>query len=431
MKITITRSGGTRVVYSRAGAAGPPGPPGANGAAGAAGATGPAGAAGPQGVPGPTGPAGATGPQGEPGPTGPAGATGPQGVPGPTGPAGATGPQGDPGPTGPAGATGPQGVPGPTGPAGAAGAAGPTGPAGATGAAGPSNVLTESSGPTVLSVGAIADGGIGVRVGGAFVSAAGVTWNNTSRSLAISGANLTASAPILDLAQTMNNSAVAFRGFRLNFTQAAVAAGTTLFDVQSSGVNCVSVGSDGNLVVDQRHGLFATNPLSIRYQGTPLFSVAFNGTVALVPVNSGMQLNPNGGFIDWQGGVQLTSVSTFVAAFRKTTNACTLQVHKTFTTESNYQRFVINTTVSSAVRLAVESAGASAADLALELDASGIAPVRFLDPAQFPSYTVATVPIAAVFVRSMIYVSDETGGAVLAFSDGTNWRRVTDRAIIS
>ncbi len=31
----------------------------------------------------------------------------------------------------------------------------------------------------------------------------------------------------------------------------------------------------------------------------------------------------------------------------------------------------------------------------------------------------------------VIYVSDETGGAVLAFSDGTNWRRVTDRAVVA
>lgn len=46
------------------------------------------------------------------------------------------------------------------------------------------------------------------------------------------------------------------------------------------------------------------------------------------------------------------------------------------------------------------------------------------------SYTVATVPSAATSGR-LIFVSDETGGAVPAFSDGTNWRRVTDRAIVS
>jgi hypothetical protein len=31
----------------------------------------------------------------------------------------------------------------------------------------------------------------------------------------------------------------------------------------------------------------------------------------------------------------------------------------------------------------------------------------------------------------LIYVSNDVGGAVVAFSDGTNWRRVTDRNIIS
>lgn len=47
------------------------------------------------------------------------------------------------------------------------------------------------------------------------------------------------------------------------------------------------------------------------------------------------------------------------------------------------------------------------------------------------SYTVATVPAASTKAGQLIYVSDESGGAVQAFSDGTNWRRVTDRAIIS
>jgi hypothetical protein len=49
-----------------------------------------------------------------------------------------------------------------------------------------------------------------------------------------------------------------------------------------------------------------------------------------------------------------------------------------------------------------------------------------------PAFTVSTVPSASTSgAGSQIYVSNETGGAVLAFSDGTNWRRVTDRVIIS
>lgn len=47
------------------------------------------------------------------------------------------------------------------------------------------------------------------------------------------------------------------------------------------------------------------------------------------------------------------------------------------------------------------------------------------------SYTVATVPDATAYESGMIFVSDETGGSIPAFSDGTDWRRVTDRAVIS
>lgn len=52
-------------------------------------------------------------------------------------------------------------------------------------------------------------------------------------------------------------------------------------------------------------------------------------------------------------------------------------------------------------------------------------------PRGLPSYTVALAPTASSWEGHEIYVTDETGGAVPAFSDGTNWRRVTDRTIIS
>jgi len=52
------------------------------------------------------------------------------------------------------------------------------------------------------------------------------------------------------------------------------------------------------------------------------------------------------------------------------------------------------------------------------------------------SYTVATLPDAASFDPStgraaFVFVSDESDGATLAFSDGVNWRRVQDRVIVS
>ncbi len=51
-------------------------------------------------------------------------------------------------------------------------------------------------------------------------------------------------------------------------------------------------------------------------------------------------------------------------------------------------------------------------------------------PLKLRRYTVANLPSAAV-PGQQIYVSDESGGAVPAFSDGMNWRRYTDRAVVS
>jgi hypothetical protein len=53
------------------------------------------------------------------------------------------------------------------------------------------------------------------------------------------------------------------------------------------------------------------------------------------------------------------------------------------------------------------------------------------EPVRVPSYTAATVPAASAWPHAVIYVSNETGGATLAFSDGTDWRRTSDRAVIA
>jgi hypothetical protein len=56
--------------------------------------------------------------------------------------------------------------------------------------------------------------------------------------------------------------------------------------------------------------------------------------------------------------------------------------------------------------------------------------IIYPDQLVLPSYTTTTLPSASA-PGAMIFVTNETGGAVPAFADGTNWRRVTDRAIVS
>lgn len=52
-------------------------------------------------------------------------------------------------------------------------------------------------------------------------------------------------------------------------------------------------------------------------------------------------------------------------------------------------------------------------------------------PLPCAAFTVSDAPDAALHSGNIIYITDEAGGAVPAFSDGINWRRVTDRNIIS
>lgn len=52
-------------------------------------------------------------------------------------------------------------------------------------------------------------------------------------------------------------------------------------------------------------------------------------------------------------------------------------------------------------------------------------------PVRMPVFTVATLPDPAQFKDCWVKVSNESGGDTAAESDGTNWRRMQDRAIVS
>lgn len=52
-------------------------------------------------------------------------------------------------------------------------------------------------------------------------------------------------------------------------------------------------------------------------------------------------------------------------------------------------------------------------------------------PVMMAKFVKTDLPDAARWDGSWIVVTNDVGGEVPAFSDGTNWRRATDRAIIS
>jgi Protein of unknown function (DUF2793) len=71
-----------------------------------------------------------------------------------------------------------------------------------------------------------------------------------------------------------------------------------------------------------------------------------------------------------------------------------------------------------------------AGNIRTQIDSAGRA--AFAGSIKPQSYAVAGLPSAAdAGPGAMIFVTDEMDGAVPAFSDGTDWRRVSDRAVVS
>ena len=67
---------------------------------------------------------------------------------------------------------------------------------------------------------------------------------------------------------------------------------------------------------------------------------------------------------------------------------------------------------------------------ALQLYLDDITLALNADRTNLKDYTVATVPDASS-AYGLIMVTDEVGGVTPAFSDLTDWRRTSDRSIIS
>lgn len=77
--------------------------------------------------------------------------------------------------------------------------------------------------------------------------------------------------------------------------------------------------------------------------------------------------------------------------------------------------------------------GDDALHIKVSLDGSRFTEALVIGPdatLQLHSFTVASLPAPSPAGR-IAFVADASGGATLAFSDGSHWRRTTDRAVVS
>lgn len=160
---------------------------------------------------------------------------------------------------------------------------------------------------------------------------------------------------------------------------------------------------------------------SISYQG----NVTISGLLTTTSLNVGLGATINGLTYPTTDGSQNQVLATDGSGQLQFVNISQLQSFN-WGNDSDFGLIIESITASGDSGLIISSVS-DAYDLGTLIITGTIYPDVFV----LPSFTVSTLPSASNQAGQMLFVTDETGGSVPAFSDGTNWRRVTDRQIVS
>jgi hypothetical protein len=162
----------------------------------------------------------------------------------------------------------------------------------------------------------------------------------TFTTLTANNGTLTASAPVLDLAQTWNNIGTVFAALNLNVTDTASAANSCFARLQWGGTPIMEVRRGPNAaqfatVLTIGGSAFASNMRVRTGSGTGINFDGVFGVQTLIELGVG---TGTGG-----GDVNITRDAADTLALRRTTNPQTFNIYNTFTSATNYQRLAIKT----------------------------------------------------------------------------------------
>lgn len=269
----------------------------------------------------------------------------------------------------------------------------------------------------------------------AFGGMSGTSWNDTNRTLGITGATVTTSNPILDISQTWNGSGVDFVGTRISITNTASATrsvvfraqvgGTPVFDVRTDNSICIGNSFSGNQWgITAGNGIRATqfssgspSPSSfisndLRAGGSATsgqFNAYLGATTGLILLSSGVMGFSNTSNNDLRGtqDTVFTRDAAGNMAQRNGTNAQTFRIYGTFTNASDFVRGSIAAT-STTVTIAAQSAGTGAANVPLVLSPAGTSQVEVGNGVQFTE--MGTPPASPSANRVILYAEDNGSG---------------------
>jgi hypothetical protein len=236
-----------------------------------------------------------------------------------------------------------------------------------------------------------------------------------------------------NIAITGNNTSktvtIGVTGISLN----SIANGTSNVTVVSSGGNVsVGVGGTSNIAVFSTTGVDVTGRVSatgnitggnILGNGAGLTGINAFGNIAV----SGETTVSADNTSDTVTFAEGTGISITTDAANNVITIGSVATDSIFATGGDMDTITEAVTVSEDLGLITDVA-------TVEYDLGSIVTSGVVQPDSLilPTKTVAQLAsLSASPAAQFVYCSNESGGAVPAFSDGTNWRRVTDRAIVT
>jgi hypothetical protein len=215
----------------------------------------------------------------------------------------------------------------------------------------------------------------------------------TFTTLNANNGTLTASAPVLDLAQTWNNAATTFTGLRFNATNTASAAASLVADFQVGGSSTFSVArgttSLGRITIRCPGGDASDYSEITQSPGELNFRNFRNGNItfglsgveyAVTSFRARVRQSLGDSSFGWQGlylcssssatgDVVLLHDGSDALALRRSTNAQTFNIYNTFTSSTNHERGFLRWS-SNVFQIGTEkgSGGGTARDLAFQTD---------------------------------------------------------------
>ena len=170
----------------------------------------------------------------------------------------------------------------------------------------------------------------------------------TFTTLAANSGTLTASAPVLDLAQTWNNAAVTFTGLRFNATNTVSATTSLIADWQVNGSSMFYVRRDGRTI--GAGGVYGANGLEagLVSQGVVAGSAAYIGLCSATTAT------------DATCDTRLFRDAADTLAQRRGANGQTFRLYNTYTDASNHERLSLRWASNVAI-IGTEAAGTGSA----------------------------------------------------------------------